>query len=125
MVAVRVRCIALLRCNGTAIACGSSVTLIKDLSLVLGPDGGRRTALPGSHGAPPWPASLAAPVDQHACEHREWHQHYGVGRDGYERHRAPDACEVDEQCVKQHTRGQHDECHGLDVEPHGVSNIHV
>ena len=125
MVAVRVRCIALLRCNGTAIVCGSSVTLIKDLFLVPGPDGGRRTALPGSHGAPPWPASLAALVDQHTCEHREWHQHYDVGRDGDERHRAPDALEGDEQCVKQHIREQHDKCHGLDVGAHDVSNIHV
>ena len=125
MVAVRGRCIALLRCNGTAIACGSSVTLIKGLSRVLGPGGGRRTALPGSHGAPPWPATLAALVDQHDCEHREWHQRYDVGRDGDERHRAPNALEVDEQCDKQHIREQHDKCHGLDVEPHDVSNIHV
>ena len=30
---------------------------------MLGPAGGRRTALPESHGAPPWPATLAALVD--------------------------------------------------------------
>ena len=92
---------------------------------MLGPGGGRRTALPGSHGAPPWPATLAALVAQHACEYREWHQRYDVGRDGDERHRALNALEVDEQCVKQQIREQHDKCHGLGAEPHDVSNIYV
>ena len=63
VVAVRGRCTGLLRWNGTAVACGLSVVFVEGLARVLGPAGGRRTALPESHGAPPWPATLAALVD--------------------------------------------------------------
>ena len=44
-------------------ACGLSVVFVEGLARVLGPAGGRRTALPESRGAPPWPATLAALVD--------------------------------------------------------------
>ena len=53
----------LIRWNGTAVACILSVVFVEGLARVLRPAGGRRTALPESRGAPPWPAALAALVD--------------------------------------------------------------
>ena len=63
VVAFRGRCVGLLRWNGTALACILSVVFVEGLARVVRPAGGRRTALPRSHGAWPWSATLAALVD--------------------------------------------------------------
>ena len=63
VVAFRGRCVGLLRWNGTALACILSVGFVEGLARVVRPAGGRRTALPRSHGAWPWSATLAALVD--------------------------------------------------------------